>query len=113
MVAASMIALAVALAIACAPAGAASIADIVADGEAFNGQQVTVVGTVTDPRAAYAGETMYTLSGDGRRITVFGRGSAPALGERLEIDAKVRWRAGDEEFTWPPILFQSARRPAP
>ena len=53
------------------------------------------------------------LADGGRRITVFGRGSAPALGERVEVDAKVGWREGDEEFTWPPVLFQSARRPAP
>jgi len=113
IVAASVAALAVVVLALSAPARATSIADIVADGEAFNGQQVTVVGTTAAPRANYGGETMYTLAADGRRITVFGRGSAPAVGERVEVDAKVGWREGDEEFTWPPVLFQSARRPAP
>jgi hypothetical protein len=96
-----------------ARAAATSIADIVADPEGYNGQQVTVIGTVLDPRGAYAGETVYTLSADDRRITVFGRGSTPATGQRLAVTAKVGWREGDEEFTWPPILFESARQPAP
>ena len=47
---------------------ATSIADIVAAPEGYSGQQVTVVGTVLDPKASYAGETVYTLSADDRRI---------------------------------------------
>lgn len=94
-------------------ATAVSITDIVAAPESYSGQQVTVVGTALDPRASYAGETVYTLSADDRRITVFGRGNAPASGERLEVTAKVGWREGDEEFTWPPILLETGRHPAP
>jgi len=95
------------------PAGAVTIAEIVADGEAYNGQQVTVVGTVVDPRANYGGETMYNLSADDRRITVFAKGSAPASGDHLSVTAKVGWREGDEEFTWPPVLFESSHQPTP
>jgi hypothetical protein len=94
-------------------ASATTIADIVADPEGYSGQQVTVVGTVADPKAAYAGETVYTLSSGDRRITVFGRGAAPTAGDQVQVNAKVGWREGDEEFTWPPILFESSRQPAP
>ncbi len=92
---------------------ATTIADIVAAPQSYNGQQVTVTGTVADPRAAYAGDTVYTLGADDRRITVFGRGTLPADGDHVSVTAKVGWREGDEEFTWPPILFESARQPAP
>ncbi len=94
-------------------AAATTIADIVAQPEAYSGQQVTVVGTVADPKAAYAGETVYTLSSGDRRITVFGRGATPAAGDQIQVSAKVGWREGDEEFTWPPVLFETARQPAP
>jgi hypothetical protein len=93
--------------------GATTIADIVAAPESYNGQQVTVTGTVADPKAAYGGDTVYNLSADDRRITVFGRGTLPAVGDHVSVDAKVGWREGDEEFTWPPILFESSRQPAP
>ena len=92
---------------------ATTIADIVADPEGYSGSQVTVAGTVGDPKAAYAGETVYTLSADDRRITVFGRGALPGSGDHVSVTAKVGWREGDEEFTWPPVLFESARQPAP
>ena len=35
------------------------------------------------------------------------------LGDHVTVDAKVGWREGDEEFTWPPILFESSRQTAP
>jgi hypothetical protein len=101
------------LAVVATRASATTIADIVADPEGYSGNQVTVVGTVGDPKAAYAGETVYTLSADDRRITVFGRGILPAGGDHVSVTAKVGWREGDEEFTWPPVLFESARQPAP
>lgn len=90
-----------------------SIATIVADGEAWNGRDVVVVGGVLPPAIGRAGEGVYTLFGDDRGITVFSAAGAPAAGDRLQVTARVRWREGDEEFTWPPILFESARQPAP
>ena len=94
-------------------ATATTIADIVAAPEGYSGQQVTVVGTAVDPRAAYAGDIVYTLTADDRRITVFGRGTLPAGGTHVSVTAKVGWREGDEEFTWPPILIESAWQSAP
>jgi starvation-inducible outer membrane lipoprotein len=94
-------------------AGATTIADVVGTPETYSGKHVTVVGTVAAPNGAYKGETVYTLS-DGRiRITVFGYGAVPAVGDRVQVDARVGWREGDEEFTWPPVLFETARQPAP
>src|SRR5436853_6163993 len=96
-----------------ARAGAATITDIVAAPASYKGQQVTVTGTVAGPSAAYVGDTVYNLSADDRRITVFGRGTLPAVGDHVTVDAEVGWREGDEEFTWPPILFESSHQPAP
>lgn len=94
-------------------AGAASIAAIVDGPESYVGQEVTVIGTVVEPALEHAGETLYTLVGDGRRITVIADGAAPAPGERIQVTAKVGWKAPDEEFTWPPVLLESAHQPAP
>jgi starvation-inducible outer membrane lipoprotein len=94
-------------------AAAVPLAAILDNPESYAGQQVTVVGTVAAPSIERAGETVYNLSVDDRRITVFGRGAAPALGQQVQVTAKVGWRHGDEEFTWPPILLESAHQPAP
>ena len=92
---------------------ATTIADIVAAPESYNGQLVTVTGTVAAPSSAYLGDIVYNLSAGDLRITVFGRGTLPAVGDHVTVDAKVGWREGDEEFTWPPILFESSHQPAP
>jgi hypothetical protein len=96
-----------------AAASATSIAAITDAPAAFAGESVTVVGTVTAQRYSYAGESLYTISGDNRRVSVLSHEPAPALGDQIEIDATVRYRAPDEEFTWPPLLEETARRPAP
>ena len=92
---------------------ATSIATIVDDAASYANSQVTVVGTVTGPSAGYGGESIYTLEGDRRRITVVSHQPPPAAGARLMVDAKVGYRAPDEEFTWPPLLLESGRMPAP
>jgi hypothetical protein len=92
---------------------ATSIAAIVGAGDSYSGQQVVVTGTVARPAIGYAGEVVYTLTDQDARISVFGYGTPPAVGDRVEVTAKVGWREGDEEFTWPPVLLESARHPAP
>ncbi|HYR96017.1 MAG TPA: hypothetical protein VEM57_04735 [Candidatus Binatus sp.] len=92
---------------------AVTVGDIVSAPESYAGQQVTVTGTVTEQSIGYRGETVYTIGAGDRRITVFGYGAAPAAGEHIEVSAKVGWKAPDEEFTWPPVLVESSRRPAP
>ena len=93
--------------------GATSIAAIADDPASYANSQVTVVGTVAGLAAGYAGESVYTLEGDARRITVVSHQPPPAAGTHLQVDAKVGYRAPDEEFTWPPVLLESARTPAP
>ena len=92
---------------------ATSISAIVGAGESYNGQQVVVTGTVASPAIGFVGEVVYTLTDQDARISVFGYGTPPAVGDHVEVTAKVGWREGDEEFTWPPVLFESARQPAP
>ena len=94
-------------------AGASSISAIVADPEAYSGLEVTVVGTVTAPSLEHTDETLYGLLDGDRRITVVGRGAAPAVGDRVQVTARVGWKQPDEEFTWPPVLFEVSREPAP
>lgn len=90
--------------------GAATpIGAIADDGEGYNGQTVQVVGTAVLPAYDYAGESVYTLTQDERRITVVAKQPKPPLGALVSVDATVRWREGDEEFTWPPILVESSR----
>lgn len=101
------------LSAAAALAGPSSIPAIVADPEAWSGLEVTVVGTVAAPALERTGETVYALVDGDRRITVVGRGSAPGLGDRVEVTATVGWKQPDEEFTWPPVLFELSRQPAP
>lgn len=93
--------------------GATPLAAIVDAGKTYAGQEVTVIGTVAEPRLGNTGESVYTLTDQDRRISVFSHAAPPALGERIEVTAKVGWKEGDEEFTWPPILLESARHPAP
>ena len=89
-----------------------SIANIVDHRDAYANQQVTVVGTVVAPSLSYLGEGLYTLSEADRRIGVVSQTPAPAVGERLEVSAKVGRKPPDEEFDFPPVLIESARRPA-
>ena len=93
--------------------GDTSIAAIVDHPDDYANLQVTVVGTVAAPNLGYLGESFYTLFGDQRRISVVSHSPAPAVGDRLEVTAKVGRRPPDEEFDFPPVLIENARQPAP
>ncbi len=91
-----------------------SIGTIVDHRDDYANTQVTVIGTVAAPDLGYLGESLYTLVGDDqRRINVVSHSPAPAVGDRLEVTAKVGRRPPDEEFDFPPVLIESARQPAP
>jgi hypothetical protein len=79
----------------------------------YDGEQVTVVGTVVAPVADHRGESAYNLQDGTRRISVFGSGPAPHPGEHLQVSGKVGYKAPDEEFSFPPILLETTRTPAP
>ena len=112
-IAVTSLALAVVLTGAHVTAGTVSIANIVDAPQQYAGQQVTVIGTVSEQTAGYRGQSMYTLGDGPRRVTVISRADAPTAGARLEVTAKVGFRPPDEEFTWPPVLLETSRRPAP
>lgn len=86
-----------------------SIADIIGDPSTYADAQVTVAGDVTEQTVGYAGESLYTLRGDERVITVVSHAPPPAAGTHLEVSATVRVRPPDEEFTFPPVLVESSR----
>jgi hypothetical protein len=90
-------------------AGLTSIADIIATPATYADTQVTVTGTVTNQTIGYGGESLYTIRGDERVITVLSHDDAPAVGSSLQVTATVILRPPDEEFTFPPILVESSR----
>jgi hypothetical protein len=74
---------------------------------------VTVHGTVTEQSVGHGGESIYTVRGDGRVITVVSHQTAPAPGTPLEVTGTVRVRPPDEEFTFPPVIDETARQVVP
>jgi hypothetical protein len=100
------------LAMGALPARAAtltSIADIIASPASYADTEVTVAGNVTAQTVGFGGESLYTIRGDQRVITVVSHASAPTAGTHLEVTATVVVRPPDEEFTFPPVLVESAR----
>jgi hypothetical protein len=90
-----------------------SIRDIVEHPDAWANAQVTVVGTVVALSLGYQGQSLYTLSGDGRRISVVSPSPAPAVGDHLQIGGQVNRRPPDDEFDFPPVILESSRKSAP
>ena len=91
-----------------------TIADVIANGASLQGQTVTVSAAVTDQRFDYGGETTFTVAdASGKRLTVFGKGSAPAVNSSVLVTGSVGYKAPDEEFTWPPVLHGAQWSPAP
>jgi hypothetical protein len=86
-----------------------SIADIVASPATYADTEVTVAGDVTAQTVGYGGESLYTIRGDERVITVLSHAPAPAMGAHLEVTATVAVRPPDEEVAFPPVLLESAR----
>src|SRR5689334_23323110 len=94
-------------------ARAATVADVVANGETLAGRTVTVDGRVADPKLQFAGETTYTLADGTNRLAIFGKAPAPAKGQHLQVTGTVGFKEADEEFTWPPILYDATWQTAP
>ena len=89
---------------------ATPIGDLVRNPDAYANTTVTVEGRVTSQSVAYLADTAYTIQGsDDYRITVFGRGAAPAPGTLLSVTGKVGRKPPDEEFDFPPIILESNR----
>lgn len=90
-----------------------SIQDIVDHPDTWANAQVSVVGTVVALTLGYQGQSLYTLSGDGRRIGVVSASPAPTVGDHLQVSGRVNRRPPDDEFDFPPVLLESNRQPAP
>jgi hypothetical protein len=101
--------------VAAGPAGAVTIADVVANPDAYEGTSVTVIGDV-DRAVAVGSESGFDLRDGSARITVISRSGAPTVGAHLAITATVRTVSeGDdaESNDFPPLLVESSRAPAP
>lgn len=92
---------------------AASILDITDAPQSYANAQVTVVGTAEAPSLDYLGESAYQLRDGARAITVFSDELAPVPGQRIEVGGVVRFRPPDSEFTFPPVIFETSRKPVP
>ena len=100
-----------------APAArAATIAELVAHPDAYDGQTVTVTGTV-DIALPVGTESAYYLRDGATKITVVSRNAPPAANAALSVSGTMRvFHEGDggpEENKFPPWIFETARTPAP
>ena len=97
-------------------ARAVTISDLVANKDAYNGQSVTVTGTV-ELALPFGSESAFDLRDGTRKVTVISRSGAPAVGARLAVTGTVRvFHEGDggpEENDFPPAIVESSRAPAP
>lgn len=92
---------------------AASILDITDSPQNYANVQVTVVGAAEAPALDYQGQSAYQLRDGTRAITVFSDELAPVPGQRIEVGGVVRFRPPDSEFTFPPVIFETSRKPVP
>jgi len=89
---------------------ATPIGDVVKNRDAYANQTVTVEGTVTGKALGYKSDAVYDLRGaDDFTITIVGRGVVPAAGTKLSVTGKVGRKPPDEEFDFPPVIFESTR----
>ena len=93
-----------------------TLADLVADPQAYDRQTVTVTGVVDQP-VAVGSESGYNLREGTARVTVISRSGPPAAGTNLTVTATVRavGEGGDEPeaIQFPPLLIEQSRAPSP
>jgi hypothetical protein len=97
-------------------AHAVTLADLVAEPQAYDRQTVTVTGIVEQP-VAVGDESGYNLRDGPTRVTVISRSGPPPAGTHLTVTATVRalGEGGDEPeaIEFPPLLIEQSRSPAP
>ena len=96
------------------PAGSVTIVDLTTNPDAYDGQTVTVTGTVELSLPA-GSESAYDLRNGTRKVTVLSRSGAPAVGAALTVSGAVHvfHEEGGEGNDWPPVLTESSRTTAP
>jgi hypothetical protein len=97
-------------------ARAVTVGDLVADPDAYNGQSVTVTGTVERALPVYD-QSGYELREGRAKVTVLSPTGPPAIDAHLSVSGTVHvFHEGDggpEENNWPPYIVESSRAPAP
>ena len=96
-------------------AGAVTVADLLASPQTYDGQTVTVTGTVEEALPVN-GQSGYNLRDGAARITVVSRTGAPTNGQHLTVTAMVHAFAGGddpESKPFPPFLVETSRTSGP
>ena len=94
-----------------ASAAVTPIGDIVQHRDDWANRTVTIEGTVAAPSLGYAADALYNVQGsDDFRVTVAGKGPAPAVGAKVVVTGTVRRKPTDEEFDFPPVIEETSRQ---
>jgi hypothetical protein len=93
-------------------AGAVTIADVLSDPDAYHNQTIVLTGDV-DAALPVGGESGYNLRDGTRVITVVSRNPAPQTGSHIAVTGTVHAFKEDDEGTFPPAFFETARSPVP
>jgi hypothetical protein len=101
----------------CGPAAAVTIADVTGAPGSWEGKTVTVTGKV-ERSVPLGSEGAFDLRDGAARMTVFSRAGAPTPGSLVSVTGRVyvfhEGDAGDPESnTFPPMIVESSRAPAP
>jgi hypothetical protein len=95
-----------------------TVGQIVAGGDAFDGKDVQVTGTV-EASVPAGDESAYNLRDGTRKLTVVSRSAPPAAGTHVQVVGKVRVFSGagegpdDPGNDFPPALFETTRQVVP
>jgi hypothetical protein len=93
-------------------AAAVTIAEVVADPDGFKDQSIVLTGDV-EVAVPVGGESGYNLRAGTAVITVVSRDPAPPAGAHLAVTGTVHAFKEDDEGSFPPLFFESARSVAP
>ena len=96
-------------------ADALTVADLLASPLTYDGQTVTLTGTVEEA-VPISGQSSYNLRDGAARVTVVSRTGPPTNGDHLAVTATVHAFAGGddpENAPFPPFLVEASRVPAP
>jgi len=94
---------------------ALTVADLLASPTTYDGQTVTLTGTVEEP-VPVGSESGYNLRDGAARVTVVSRTGAPTNGDHLAVTGTVHAFAGGddpESKPFPPFLVETSRAAAP
>jgi len=99
-----------------AAASAVTIADLVASPDSYDNKTVTVTGKV-ELSLPVGSESAFDLRDGQAKLTVFSRSSSPTPGSHISVTGTIHvFREGDggpEENSFPPLMIESSRAPAP